>query len=221
VTATLSIAAHALGLCAVVVLPILSDDTLPQAATEARAFLATPLDVAPPPPPPPAAPASVAPRLEAPRPARSDAFTAPVEVPAEVTPEGGLDLGVEGGVAGGVEGGVPGGVVGGVVGGLPEAPLPRLEPVRVGGSIREPRKFKDVQPVYPLLAVQGHVQGVVILECVVDPQGRVQEARVLRGVPLLDEAALEAVRQWVYTPTLVNGVPVSVIMTVTVNFRLR
>jgi protein TonB len=146
-------------------------------------------------------------------------FTAPVEVPEEIVPEEGIDLGVEGGVPGGVEGGVPGGVVGGVVGGLPDAPPPQ-QAVRVGGQIKEPKKLKDVKPVYPDIAKQARVQGVVILECTISPQGKVTDVKVLRGIPLLDAAAIDAVKQWVYTPTLLNGVPVPVIMTVTVNFRL-
>src|SRR5205085_6135924 len=123
------------------------------------------------------------------------------------------DLGVDGGVAGGVEGGVAGGVVGGVVGGLPDAPPPPTA-VRVGGQIKEPKKLKNVPPVYPPIAQQAHVQGVGILEATISPQGKVSDVKVLRSVPLLDEAAKEAVRQWVYSPTLLNGVPVSVIMTV-------
>ena len=91
----------------------------------------------------------------------------------------------------------------------------------MGGAIREPRKVKDVAPAYPDFARHARIQGVVILECVLSPQGRVEDVKVLRGVPTLDEAAVEAVRQWVYSPTLVNGVPTSVVMTVTVNFMLR
>jgi protein TonB len=146
-------------------------------------------------------------------------FVAPIEVPDQVKPDRGLDLGVEGGVAGGVEGGVPGGVVGGVVGGLPDAPPPP-QAVRVGGQIKEPKKLKHVNPEYPDIAKQARVQGVVILECTISPQGKVTNVTVLRGIPLLDAAAVEAVKQWVYTPTLLNGVPVPVIMTVTVNFKL-
>jgi protein TonB len=146
-------------------------------------------------------------------------FTAPLEVPEQVKPDEGLDLGVEGGVAGGVEGGVPGGVVGGVVGGLPDAPPP-VQAVRVGGQIKEPKKLKNVPPTYPDIAKQARVQGVVILECTISPQGKVTDVKVLRGIPLLDQAAIDAVKQWVYTPTLLNGVPVPVIMTVTVNFKL-
>jgi protein TonB len=82
-------------------------------------------------------------------------------------------------------------------------------------------KTRNVPPEYPDLARQAGVEGVVILECTISPQGRVTEVRVLRGIPLLDNAAIEAVRQWVYTPTLLNDVPVPVIMTVTVDFRIR
>lgn len=94
-------------------------------------------------------------------------------------------------------------------------------PVRIGGAIPEPRKIGHVDPVYPDIAKQARVQGIVILECTIDTQGRVSDVRVLRGIPLLDEAAIEAVRQWVYEPTRLNGVPVPVLMTVTVNFRLN
>ena len=146
-------------------------------------------------------------------------FIAPLEVPEEVRPEAGIDLGIEG-VPGGVEGGVPGGVVGGVIGGLPDAPPP-AQAVRVGGQIKEPKKLKAPQPVYPDIAKQARVQGVVILECTISPQGRVTNVTLLRGIPLLDQAAIDAVKQWVYTPTLLNGVPVPVIMTVTVNFKLN
>jgi len=218
-TGALSIALHALVFALVLVLPLLYDDRLPERAAEVRAFFASPLELAPPPPPPPPAASHVARRSsrEAP-PAR---FVAPVEVPSEIVPDEGLDLGVEGGTSGGVEGGVPGGVVGGVVGGLPDAaPPPPVRPLRAGLDVREPRRVKDVPPVYPELAVATRLQGVVILECQIDAHGRVAEVRVLRGFMLLNEAAVEAVRQWVYTPTLVNGVPVPVTMTVTVSFRL-
>ena len=98
-----------------------------------------------------------------------------------------------------------------------EAPL---EAVRIGGSIPEPRKLRNVSPVYPPEAIQARVQGVVVLECTISPTGQVVKTRVLRSIPLLSEAAVAAVRQWEYTPTLLNGVAVPVIMTVTVNFKL-
>jgi TonB family protein len=94
-------------------------------------------------------------------------------------------------------------------------------PVRVGGSVRQPMKVRDVKPVYPPLAQEARVQGLVILEGVIDEQGNIADVKVLRGVPLLNDAAIEAVRQWKYTPTLLNGVPVPVIMTMTVTFTLQ
>jgi len=219
----LTVSLHAMAAAAVVVLPLLGAEPLPPENDRvARAFFVSPSFAVPPPPPPPppAAARSTAPPRVTPRQA-SAAFTAPVEVPTEIPADASLDLGLEGGVPGGVEGGVPGGVVGGVVGGLELAPPPPPQVVRVGGVIREPRKVKDVAPAYPGFAREARIQGVVILECVVSPQGRVEDVKVLRGVPTLDEAAVEAVRQWVYRPTLVNGVPTSVVMTVTVNFVLR
>ena len=97
----------------------------------------------------------------------------------------------------------------------------RQEPLRVGGNIRAPQKTRNVDPRYPPDAQAARVTGVVILEVVVDPDGRVTDVEVQRSVPLLDEAAIEAVRRWEYTPTLLNGVPVPIIMAVTVNFQLR
>jgi len=93
-------------------------------------------------------------------------------------------------------------------------------PVRVGGDIKVPTKIKDVKPAYPEIAQAAGVQGIVIIEAVIGTEGSIADARVLRGIPLLDEAALDAVRQWQFTPTLLNGAPVQVVMTVTVNFTL-
>jgi protein TonB len=81
-----------------------------------------------------------------------------------------------------------------------------------------PRKLKDVRPEYPAIAKQARVSGIVIAEITIDAEGRVSDARVIRSIPLLDQAALDAVRQWEFTPTLLNGAPVPIIMTVTVNF---
>ena len=94
-------------------------------------------------------------------------------------------------------------------------------PIRVGGGIRPPTKVKDVRPEYPPLAQSAKVTGVVILETTIDANGRVRSAKVLRSIPLLDQAALDAVYQWEFMPTLLNGVPTPVIMTVTVNFTLQ
>ena len=84
-----------------------------------------------------------------------------------------------------------------------------------------PRRIKNVPPVYPAIARTARVQGVVILETSIDPEGNVSDARVLRSIPLLDQAAVDAVQQWRFTPALLNGQPVPVVMTVTVSFTLN
>ncbi|MEX1128872.1 MAG: energy transducer TonB [Vicinamibacterales bacterium] len=94
------------------------------------------------------------------------------------------------------------------------------QPVRVGGTIKEPKNIKRVAPVYPPEAQAAGVSGMVILEVLIGGDGRVSDAKVLRSIPLLDQAAIDSVLQWEYTPTLLNGVPVPVMMTVTVNFTL-
>ena len=93
--------------------------------------------------------------------------------------------------------------------------------LRVGGKIRPPVKIKDVKPVYPPMAKSARAAGAVVIEATIGPDGKVIDAKVLRSVPLLDEAALDAVRQWEYKPTLLNGVAVPVRMTVTINFKLQ
>jgi len=94
------------------------------------------------------------------------------------------------------------------------------EPVRVGGNIARPTKIRDVLPTYPPAAQASRVQGVVILEAIIATTGAVTGVKVLRSIPLLDDAAITAVQQWHYTPTLLNGVAVPIILTVTVNFTL-
>jgi TonB family protein len=95
----------------------------------------------------------------------------------------------------------------------------KMVPVRVGGHIKAPTKIKDVKPVYPATAMAARVAGAVVVEATIDPEGKVIDAKVVRSVPMLDQAALDAVRQWEYTPTLLNGAPVPVLITVTVNFK--
>jgi TonB family protein len=116
--------------------------------------------------------------------------------------------------------GAIGWMTGPVITGVPgSSPGPAGAPVRVGGNIRTPAKITDVAPVMPEQAVRAGIRGVVILEVVIDTDGSVKTARVLRSIPLLDAAAVEAVRQWRFEPTMLNGQPVSVIMTVTVPFQ--
>jgi protein TonB len=105
----------------------------------------------------------------------------------------------------------------------PAMPLPpprAPEPVHAGGLIRPPAKVVHVAPQYPAAARAARVQGVVIVQATIDQLGNVESATILRSIPLLDQAALDAVRQWKFTPTLLNDVAVPVIMTVTVNFEL-
>jgi TonB family protein len=130
-------------------------------------------------------------------------------------------------------GGVPGGAAGGIAGGsqmmFVPAPIPetfarradQLNAVRIGGGLKAPMKIKDVRPEYPPIAQSARVQGVVIIEALIDEGGTVVDAHVLRSIPLLDQAALDAVQQWKYAPVNLNGVPQAVIMTVTVNFSLQ
>jgi protein TonB len=93
-----------------------------------------------------------------------------------------------------------------------------VPPRRVGGQIKPPQKIKDVQPVYPAIARSARVGGAVTIEATIGVEGIVTDATVVKSIPLLDRAALDAVLQWEYTPSLLNGVPVPVVVTVTVNF---
>jgi protein TonB len=125
-----------------------------------------------------------------------------------------------------VIGGVAGGVVGGLISELPPpppspSPPPAARaPVRIGGELKAPTLVERVEPEYPPLAARAQVQGVVILEALVDHEGRVEDVRVLRSIPLLDKAAIAAVRQWRYSPLLLNAKPERFVLTVTVGFRL-
>jgi len=94
-------------------------------------------------------------------------------------------------------------------------------PVRAIGEIRPPKLVKRIPPVYPEIARQARVEGIVILEAQTDIYGRVQNIKVLRSIPLLDQAAIDAVRQWVYEPMVINGRPRGVIFSVTVTFTLK
>jgi protein TonB len=104
----------------------------------------------------------------------------------------------------------------------PVTPVERPErPVRYTNALPKPRKTHDVAPVYPSAARAARIQGVVVIEATIDAAGRVQSVKVIRSVPMLDQAAIDAVRQWQYAPTLINGVPTPVILTVTVSFTLK
>jgi TonB family protein len=102
-----------------------------------------------------------------------------------------------------------------------EAAVTRLQAFRVGDNIRTPIKITDAKPVYPPIAQSARIQGAVILEALIDDQGNLVNARVVRSIPLLDAAALDAVSKWKYTPADLDGRLVAVVMTVTVNFMLQ
>ena len=112
-----------------------------------------------------------------------------------------------------------------VAGPPPPPPVPEpntaAQVFRVGQGVREPRRIGGAPPEYPPLARSARVEGVVILEAVIDAQGTIERVKVLKSVPLLDGAAVAAVKGWRYTPTLLNGVPISVLMTITMNFTLQ
>lgn len=184
------------------------------------AFVAAPL----PPPPPPPPPKAPEPAQTASKPMPTNPAAAPVEPPKEILAEGPpIELDDE------TFEGVPGGVVGGIAGGLeplapppppPPPPEPR-KPVRVGGVIKEPALVYRVEPVYPGVAISANIQGTVILEAMVDEEGNVASLKVLRSVPVLDKPALDAVKQWRYSPVILNGRPEKFILTVAVTFRLE
>lgn len=217
-----SIALHALVLTAVVIAPLFATGELPPIAGQRMvAMLASP--VPPPLPPPPVAvratPQRTSPTQTAP-PAQEPQFThpgpsAPSSVP--VGP-GGLES---------VTRGLPGVGLGAPLfggGGLPGPPTSDVGvssgPRKVGGEIRTPQKLRYVAPEYPAIARQARIEGTVVIDAIIGEDGRVQQATIRESRPLLDEAALRAVRQWEYTPTRLNGVPVAVIMTVEVHFRI-
>jgi periplasmic protein TonB len=214
-----SLVAHFVLIAAFVIAPILGTDDLPTPSTAVRAFFVTPLAITPPlPPPPPRATSRLAATL--PVQALAARLTAPAEIPGEIPDPAVLDLGIEGGAPGGVEGGVAGGVVGGIVGGL-VASEPSAGAQRMVSFVTEPHKLRMVAPVYPEVARRAHVQGAVVLALVVDKRGLVADINVVNSAsPLLNEAAIEAARQWIYAPTLVDGVPVRLLLQVTVTFSL-
>lgn len=185
--------------------------------------------VLPPPPPPPAnvIHTIVKPKI---RLFENDKLYAPRAIPKHVVvvkeaPQAATGVSNGPGVPGGVPGGTLGGVLGGMIGSgiVPSPPPPpkgatRNRTFRVGGRVQAPRLIQSVQPAYPVLAKQTRTQGTVVLDCVIDERGNVTQLKVISGHPLLVQAAIDAVRQWKYQPTLLNGEPVSVEMEVTVSF---
>jgi protein TonB len=215
-----------------ILIPLIYTDTLPKATL--TSFL-----VAPPPPPPPPPPPAEAPPVKvvkvAPRQFNAGQLMAPKVIPKEIAqireeelPPPSANVGVVGGVPGGVPGGATGGVLGSVLSSVPTAapPPPPVEKpktpqrIRVGGNVQAANLIRKVTPQYPPLARQARVSGTVRFTAIIGKDGTIQNLQLVSGHPLLVPAATEAVKQWLYRPTLLNGEPVEVVTTIDVNFTL-
>ena len=221
-----------------ILIPLIWFDVLP--ATQLMSMVTVP----PPPPPPPPPPAAAPPKVVKVIPRTFDAakLTAPKVIPKEIkniqedeAPP--AAVGVVGGVPGGVAGGSVGGVLGGILGGVPSAapppppPPPKKEekkappkqegPVTIGGRVQAAKLIVHPDPIYPQIAKTARISGKVVLEAIIGENGHIESLHVVTGHPMLQQAALQAVRQWVYQPTLLNEQPVKVSTTIEVNFTLN
>lgn len=224
-TVALSMGIQCLLLGILVLIPLIYTEALP------KGMLSTMLVAPPPPPPPPPPPVKteivkVKPQVHL---MQNNQLVAPKVIPKEVKiikeeaePDPNM-MGAVGGVPGGVAGGSMGGVLGGVIGGAggaPPPPKPTQTRIKQGGAVTAASLINRVQPVYPPLARQTRVSGTVRLHAIISKDGSVQQLEVLSGHPLLVQSALDAVRQWRYRPTLLNGEPVEVDTTIDVIFSL-
>lgn len=221
---------HIAILAALIIVPLYVTGTIQPPNFEDTPLVAPP---AAPPPPPPAAVRAVTPHITSKRPNltyKLGKVTAPTSIPKTDSPDNSAaapDLGVVGGVPGGVAGGQLGGSLDGVFGGTgttvpippPQKPAARRI-VHVGANVKAPRQTYSVQPEYPPVAMQAHIRGAVVVDAVIDEHGNVVGARAVSGHPFLVAAAMKAVLQWKYEPTLLNGTPIAVEMEVTVHFNL-
>lgn len=206
-------------------IPLLVTEALPKQMM--ATWIAAP---APPPPPPPPAPAVKIVKPVA-RLIQSGKLTSPTVIPKKVNiikeeempPDVGA-VGVVGGVPGGMPGGSAGGVLGGIIGGTgggpPPPPKATPQRIRVGGQVEQASLIHQILPQYPQIAKTAHISGTVILHAVISKDGSVQELQYISGPPLLMRAAMDAVRQWRYRPTLLNGEAVEVDTTISVVFSL-
>ncbi len=205
--------------------PLIYTNALPKG--QLMTFLVAP----PPPPPPPPPPAAAPPKIVVHQVSLQQLLKAPTVIPKTIQiikdqprPRGAV--GVVGGVPGGVPGGTAGGVMGGILGGLgAAAPPPPPKPqapsrITVGGQVEAAKLIYGPTPEYPPLAKMARIQGTVRLQAVIAKDGTIKDLTVVSGHPLLAPAALAAVRQWRYQPTLLDGVPVEVETEIDVNFTL-
>ena len=213
-----------MGLLTILILiPLIYTEALPR--TSLTAMLIAPPPPPPPPPPPAAQIVHVRPQVHL---IQNNQLMAPKVIPKDVKiikeEAEQPDVGVQGGVPGGVPGGQMGGVIGGVIGGVgaaPPPPKPNVTRITRGGNVQAAMLVNRVTPQYPPLARQTRISGTVRLHALIAKDGTVQQLEVLSGHPLLVQAALDAVRQWRYRPTLLNGEPVEVDTTIDVIFSLN
>jgi protein TonB len=237
-TVLVSFAGQIILITVAVILPLIYTEVLP--STTLQSFL-----VAPPPPPPPPPPPAAAPPVKVvkviPRQFDAGKLMAPKSVPKEIAvikedelpPPSSAVSGVVGGMSGGVSGGAVGGVLGGIIGAVPTAapppppppPAPKKDPtpqrIKVGGNVQSAMIIRKTAPVYPQLAKSARVSGVVHVAAVISKDGTIQELHSLGGPALLIQAAMDAVKTWIYKPTMLNGEPVQVETTIDVNFTLN
>ena len=199
-----------------ILIPLIYTEALPKGML--NTFLVAPAP--PPPPPPPAPPAKPIMRPKIVTPQR---MVAPTVIPKQVAMIKDEAPDLNAGVAGGV--GVPGGtgdVLGGVLGNAapppPKAPTPTR--IRVGGNVAAAKLIHQVQPTYPAIAKTAHVSGTVILHAIIAKDGSIQELQYISGPALLMKSAMDAVHEWKYQPTQLNGQPVEVDTTIQVVFTL-
>jgi len=219
-----ALALQCLLLLAVVIIPLFRTDPLPKRQTLTMLYLQ----------PPPAA-AGNGMKLRAPTPPSSSTFTptntgilAPVHKTQEAPPPpAGATSGVVGGVPGGMVGGVSGGVFGEVLNSAPSVPVLAKSPaptpvkrIRVAARVAEANLIHDVTPQYPPEAGRSRLEGTVLLMAVIGTDGGVKDVRVESGLPILAQAAIDAVRQWRYKPYMIDGEPVEVDSRITINFTL-
>jgi protein TonB len=194
---------------------------------------------APPPPPPPPPPTAAAPRVKVVKVTSNIddwRLRTPSRIPAKVQvikedetpPPAATTGGVVGGVPGGIPGGQSGGVIGGIIGSSSPPTIPTLpksvsavQRVRVSQGVINGLLVSRVEPSYPSVAMAARIEGAVVLKAIIDKQGNVQNLQLQRGHPLLAPAAIAAVKQWHYKPFLLNGEPVEVETTITVNFQMQ
>jgi periplasmic protein TonB len=224
-TVVVSMALQVLFLGILILIPLIYTEALPRTLMSSILLAPPP----PPPPPPPPAPATVVHVKPVAHLMEAGKLVAPKVIPKDVKiikeeeqpPD--MGAGIAGGVPGGVAGGSMGGVIGGVIGGAggaPPPPKPNVSRVRVGGAVQAAKLVNRVQPMYPPLARQTRISGTVRLHAIIGKDGTVQQLSVESGHPLLVQAALDAVKQWRYQPTLLNGEPVDVDTEIDVIFSL-